>query len=65
MGKAKLTTNFLLLMIFGLTLLLSGCQTAAGIGVGIGAAAQGVAKDTASAWDGLKGLDGWIRKNMW
>jgi len=60
--------------------LISGCETSkglgkgavsigTGVGTGVGSAAcdtaQGVAKDSRSAWDFIGRLDDWIKENLW
>jgi len=65
MGKNSLVKKSILLVILVCLVMLGGCQTATGIGVGIGATAQGVAKDSVNAWNGLKSADDWMRRNLW
>lgn len=45
--------------------LLLGCETTKGVAVGIGATAQGAAKDTVSLWQTLVKCDNWLREKLW
>lgn len=48
---------FLLLLIASSTVI-CGCETTKGL-------AQGITKDSANAWQGIKHADAWIKDNLW
>jgi len=50
--------GIMLFVLFIFLVMLNGCNTVAGAGVGIAAGAK---KD----WQGLKSMDSWIRDNLW
>ena len=54
-----------LLFLLASFILLSGCQTAAGVGKGMASTAEGVGKDTCSLAQAIGAADSWIRKNLW
>jgi len=65
------------LILFGFfILLLSGCETAKGFSKGmakgmtgiagaVGDTAEGVAKDTYTAYNFISAIDDWIKENLW
>jgi predicted small secreted protein len=62
------TRVFLGLVILA-SLLVAGCNTAKGVGVGVGTTVVGTAKgagdDAVDTWAFLKKTDAWMRKNLW
>jgi len=55
----------LVLALFSLILLFSGCETTKGVAIGIGATTVGAAKDTQNTYNFLVKTDDWMRKNLW
>ncbi|MFA5344872.1 MAG: hypothetical protein WC315_01165 [Candidatus Omnitrophota bacterium] len=55
----------LLFVILAAAIFLGGCETAKGVGAGIGAAASGAAKDTSNLWQSIQKADKWMRENLW
>lgn len=61
----KFLLVFLLIMPL---LIICGCETTkatvamGAMGKGI---AQGIAKDSVTAWQGIKNADAWMRENLW
>lgn len=55
----------LLLILFVSVIILSGCNTAKGVGEGVGCTADGVSKDAQATGAGIMALDAWIKKNAW
>jgi len=55
----------LLLVLFVSVVMLSGCNTAKGVGDGVGCTAKGVTKDAQATKSGIMALDAWIKKNAW
>lgn len=62
-------TVLLLCALFGIALLLAGCQTAKGTTEGAAHATsdtfEGLTEDTSSLWYSIKKADEWIRENLW
>jgi len=59
----KKTALFLLLLTLGFVF--SGCGTAKGAAVGVGAAGVSVAQGVKNDWDAAKKIDAWMQKNLW
>ncbi len=61
--------KFAILILLGAFLLLSGCETAAGVtkglAGGIHSTAEGVGKDSWNLFQAMKAADNWMRKNLW
>lgn len=57
------------LIIFGIIVLTSGCETAKGFTKGVGYTmldtGRGIVKDTRNFWQGIFKADEWIKKNLW
>ena len=60
---------FSFLMIFGIIILVSGCETAKGLTKGvaytIADTGRGVAKDSCNFWQGIIKAEEWIKENLW
>jgi len=56
-------------LLFSFIIFASGCETAKGVGVGVGATAVGAtvgaAKDTQNTYSFIQAMDRWIKKNLW
>ncbi len=60
--SARFLLIFLLIMP---SLIICGCETTkATVAMGKGIA-QGIAKDSVTAWQGIKNADAWMRENLW
>lgn len=56
------SAGFLLIFLLMVpVLIICGCETTKGFA----AVGKGIAKDSASAWQGVKDADVWIKKNLW
>lgn len=64
MQKSIFYVCFIVCLVSGV-IALSGCNTAKGAAVGVGATAMGVAEDAKGTWNGLVKADEWMKKNMW
>ncbi len=62
-------TVLLLCVLFGMALLLAGCQTAKGTTEGAAqntfSTDEGLTEDTSTLWYSIKKADEWIRENLW
>jgi hypothetical protein len=67
MTQAK--KRLLFFCILGTIFLVGGCQTSLGLGKGVATGAEGAAigaySDTRSAFNFIRALDEWIKKNIW
>jgi len=61
--------GLLVALFFAVSLLLSGCQTATGLGkgvaYGVAATAEGISKDSQDFWKFMNKADEWVKDNLW
>ena len=62
-------TVFGFLIIFGIIVIASGCETAKGLTKGFGYTVadtgRGMVKDASNFWQAIFKADEWIKKNLW